>query len=163
MVTTAGRAKRCEARNRRGEPCGAFACDGSVFCFMHDPGRAAECKAARSRGGRARQGRCIGPGSVEPVELQSVADVIRLLDLAVREAWSLENSLQKARTLGYLAGVALRAVEAGGLEERVSRLEEMLRTRSIVGANVRLRSATDGHKIAGQEDGKDVELAGLVA
>lgn len=131
MVTTAGHAKRCGAKNRAGEPCAAFAGD-SGFCFFHDPGRAAECKAARSQGGRARHGRRLGAGGGAggaPVEIETVADVIRLLGRAINDALALENSIQRARVLGYLGGVAIKALEVGGLEDRVGELERVLKER----------------------------------
>lgn len=128
MVTTA-QAKRCQALNRRGEPCGGYAGAGSVFCFSHDPARAAERKAARSRGGRARHGRRLGAGGGAPVEIENVADVVRLVERAINDLLILENSVQRSRTLGYLAGVAIKALEIGDLEARLSEIERVLRAR----------------------------------
>ena len=48
-VVTTGR--QCKAINKQGQPCGAFALARSNYCFHHDPTKAAERKAARSKGG----------------------------------------------------------------------------------------------------------------
>jgi len=41
------------------------------------------------------------------------------------------GTLEKARTIGYLAGIALRAVETAGLEQRIEALEEIANQRRI--------------------------------
>ena len=55
--------------------------------------------------------------------------MIQLLVRAVNDLLSLENSVQRARTLGYLGGVAIKALEVGNLEERVAELERVLKGR----------------------------------
>jgi hypothetical protein len=39
------------------------------------------------------------------------------------------GTLEKARTIGYLAGVALKAIEAGNLAARVEMIESVLKNR----------------------------------
>jgi hypothetical protein len=49
------------------------------------------------------------------------------------EAVRLENTagtLERARTIGFLAGVALKAIEAGNLAARLEALESVLKARS---------------------------------
>jgi len=41
------------------------------------------------------------------------------------------GTLEKARTVGYLAGIALRAVETAGLEQRLEALEETINQRKV--------------------------------
>ena len=57
------------------------------------------------------------------VNLGSVDDVVQLLQTTVRDVLALENSVARARVVGYLCGVATRALEVSSLEERISRLE----------------------------------------
>ena len=59
------------------------------------------------------------------VQLGTVADVVRLLESSVRDVLQLENSVSRARCIGYLAGVAVKALEVSSLEERIQRLEEL--------------------------------------
>ena len=67
-----------------------------------------------------------------PFRLKTAADVLRLLEEQV-EAVRVEReagTLEKARTIGYLAGVALKAIEAGNLAARIEMLEAVLKQRN---------------------------------
>jgi hypothetical protein len=68
----------------------------------------------------------------EPVRLDGAADVLALVGLAVEEARrdARATPLERARTLGMLAGVALKAIEARDLEARVEALERTLKGRA---------------------------------
>ena len=65
------------------------------------------------------------------VELDTPADVLQLLAEqanAVRaQAWA--DPLEKARTLGLLTGLALRAMEARDLDARLEAVERVLKLR----------------------------------
>ena len=123
-------APKCQAITQDGTPCRAYALAGSDYCFHHDPAQAAQRSAARSKGGRARHGRHIGPvGRAAPVELGTMADVAALLQQAIDDTLKLENSLQRARTIGYLAGHFLKALDMAALEQRVIALEHALASR----------------------------------
>ena len=67
-----------------------------------------------------------------PRQLQTVQDVIDLLQEQVeslREVrWA--NAVQKARAIGYLAGIARKAIETGTLAERLRALDMVLRQRT---------------------------------
>ena len=68
-----------------------------------------------------------------PVEfrLKTAADVLALLDeqvAAVRQDASL-GSVERAKAVGYLAGIALRAIEAGDVAARLEALESILKSR----------------------------------
>jgi hypothetical protein len=122
--------KPCHAITKNGAPCGAYALSGSDYCFHHDPARAAERRQARRKGGRARHGRAIGPtGQPQPVALESMADVAALLQVTINDALRLENSLHRARTIGYLAGLLIKALDIATLEARVAQIEHVLKLR----------------------------------
>jgi hypothetical protein len=65
------------------------------------------------------------------VEVVNAASVLALVALAVREAQTdlTATPLERARALGALAGVALKALEARDLEARVEALERVLKQR----------------------------------
>ena len=63
--------------------------------------------------------------------LRTAADVLDLLeeqvDAVVKDTES--TALEKARCIGFLAGVTLRAIEAGDLAARLEAMEAVLKTR----------------------------------
>jgi hypothetical protein len=63
--------------------------------------------------------------------LKTAADVLDLLQEQVEavRAESEAGTLEKARVVGYLAGVALKAIEAGNLAARLEALEAILKAR----------------------------------
>ena len=83
------------------------------------------------RGGDARTTPCT-PLVPIPFRLQTAQDVIDLLQEQVEAVRSETEAatLEKARAIGYLAGVALRAIEAGNLAARVEMLELVLKRRN---------------------------------
>ncbi|HTU18562.1 MAG TPA: hypothetical protein VMG10_10920 [Gemmataceae bacterium] len=66
-----------------------------------------------------------------PRRLQTAQDVIDLLEEQVEalraEPWA--GVVQKARAIGYLAGLARKAIETGTLAARLEMLEAVLRHR----------------------------------
>ena len=99
---------------------------GSEFCFSHEPTKGRDRALARAKGGRNRQ---TPRGSAPPAEapaLRTVDAIQRQLEAALYDTLHQENSEQRSRTLGYLLGIGLRALEVGGLEERVAAIESRL-------------------------------------
>jgi hypothetical protein len=81
-----------------------------------------------------RAGRAESPGRValpEPYRLQTAREVLGLLEEQINAVRSDPHvsTLERARCVGSLAGVVLRAVETSGLEERLAALEAVLRGR----------------------------------
>lgn len=118
-------ARACRALNKAGRPCQAHALPGSEWCLHHDPALELDRRAARIAGGKARQGRRIGPVGppAERVQLETVRDVVKLIEQEVNETLQLERSLNRARTIGYLAAVASKAIEISEIERRIEELE----------------------------------------
>ncbi len=90
---------------------------------MHSPEYAEEIAEARRLGGLRRRREVAVAGAYEFNGLETVADLRRLLQIAALDALGLENSIARARTLGYLVGVAGKLLETGELEERLAALE----------------------------------------
>jgi hypothetical protein len=67
-----------------------------------------------------------------PIRLKTAADVLSLLEEQVQAVWADPNSgtLEKARIVGYLAGITLKAIEAGNLAARIEALEAVLKHRN---------------------------------
>jgi hypothetical protein len=82
-----------------------------------------------------RAGGCTTPGTTPvplPFRLQTAADVLALLAEQVEAVRAEQGAgaLEKARVVGYLAGVALKAIEAGNLAARIEALEAVLKQRN---------------------------------
>jgi hypothetical protein len=88
----------------------------------------AEYRRQQRAGGGERPGR---PQLPAPFRLETARAVLALVEEqvnAVRADPAL-GTLERARCLGYLAGIALRAVESGELEARLEALESVLKRR----------------------------------
>jgi hypothetical protein len=78
---------------------------------------------------------CTTPGTTLvplPFRIQTAADVLTLLEEQVEAVRAEEDAgtLEKARAVGYLAGIALKAIEAGNLAARIEMLEAVLKQRN---------------------------------
>lgn len=123
LMTELTTSNRCAATKANGEPCGAYATQGSRFCFWHDPEREDERRDAQSNGGQARHGRNITRPDGEPPQGAAPDD---LIDEAVRVVWGLEDSVAKARALGYLAKIRLNVQHEDEVIEALARLRREL-------------------------------------
>jgi len=104
---------------------------GGVLCFFHDPETQEAAAEARRLGGLRRRKESTIVGAYEVGELDNVADLRRLLQIAVIDILGLENSISRARTLGYLTQVGAMLVERGEQEQRLQELEALLRPRLV--------------------------------
>jgi hypothetical protein len=87
-----------------------------------------EYKRMQRAGGGQTPGQTLLP---LPFRLKTARDVLALLEEqvnAVRDEPK-AGTLEKARTVGYLAGVALKAVEVADLSARVEAVERVLKRR----------------------------------
>jgi hypothetical protein len=83
-----------------------------------------------------RSGESITPGQTLiplPFRMKTAQDILALLAdqvQAVRDAPKEEaGTLEKARCIGYLCGIALKAVEVSDLDARLAAMEQVLKTR----------------------------------
>lgn len=124
-VSSSYQGGRCKAKTQDGKPCGGYAIEDSDFCFTHDPSKEAERDEARSRGGENR------PRAIHPMEypadldVKSAGGLLSLMEHAIKDTWTLETSVARGRTIGYLAQVQKGILEVGQLEDRVKKLEEL--------------------------------------
>jgi hypothetical protein len=96
---------------------------------MHSPEHADEMAEARRLGGLRRRREKTVSGAYDFEGLADVGQVRRLLEIAVLDTLSLENSVARSRTLAYLAQVALKALEVGEFDERLDALERLVAPR----------------------------------
>jgi hypothetical protein len=92
------------------------------------PIRLARLERASSAGRRKASVSTIPPS----FRLRSASDVVGLLEHQILAVGADEqvDTLEKARLIGYLASVSLKAIEAGNLVSRLEALEAVLKLRS---------------------------------
>ena len=115
--------RQCAFRKEDGQICRAAPVKDGDHCFWHSPEYAEDVAEARRLGGLRRRREVAVSGAYEVNGLETVGDLRRLLVIASLDTLGLENSIARARTLGYLVGVAGKLLETGELEERLAALE----------------------------------------
>ena len=115
--------RQCIYRKEDGQTCQAAPVKEGDHCFWHSPEYAEDVAEARRLGGLRRRREVAVSGSYAFAGLQSVADIRRILEIAVLDMLGLENSIARARTLAYLATTAIKLLEVGELEQRLASLE----------------------------------------
>lgn len=122
--------RTCQARNERGETCRQAPLMNGDYCFWHSPDHREEAAEARRLGGLRRRRERTVASAYDVEGLGSAGAVRRLLEIAVMDTLGSENSIARARTLAYLAQVALRMLEVEELEQRLATLETAVLSRS---------------------------------
>ena len=115
--------RSCKQLKDDGQPCRAPPLQDSDFCLFHSPDHAKETAEARRLGGLRRRREKTVSGAYDVEGLDDVPKIRRLLEIAVLDTLSLENSVARSRTLAYLAQVALKTLEVGEFEARLEALE----------------------------------------
>jgi hypothetical protein len=87
-----------------------------------------EYQRTRRAGGRQTPGQTVVP---LPFRLKTAADVLALLEEQVGAVRGDDTlfTVERARTIGYLAGVSLKAIETGDLAARLEAVESVLKGR----------------------------------
>jgi len=118
---------QCTYIKADGSRCRANARTGRDYCFIHDPDSAAEREAARSDGGKERSRRLTVLSVDAPdVRVGSAADITTLLTETMSHVRRGQIAVPVANSVGYLAGITLKALQRDDLEQRVARLESVL-------------------------------------
>jgi len=123
--------RTCHFVRDDGSSCRSAPLKGEPYCFWHSPAHAEEADEARRLGGLRRRRERTVAGAYEFGGLSTVADIQRLLEVAVLDTLSLENSVARSRTLAYLGQTALKCLEVGELEDRLALLEAAVRRRDL--------------------------------
>jgi hypothetical protein len=92
----------------------------STFCFWHDPDHAEEASQARKLGGQRRKREKVVESICGLGEMDTVADLRRILRVATLDTVALDNGVQRNRTL---VTADAKLLEVGELAERVAELE----------------------------------------
>lgn len=123
--------RMCAARGPTGKPCQSPPLHDSEYCFMHSPEYAQDAQEARRLGGLRRKKEATVSGAYDVEGLNSVKDIQRILEIAMLDTLAMENSMSRNRTLIYLALTALKVLEVGGHEDRITALEQAISDKKV--------------------------------
>jgi hypothetical protein len=112
----------CRYKKPDGKKCRANATARSGFCFFHDPLRAVDRLEAQRTGGRRNKAASL-PADTPDCDLKNVSDVATLLAATINQVRTGRIDPRIANAVGYLSATLLKALEVGGLEQRISDLE----------------------------------------
>jgi hypothetical protein len=82
---------------------------------------------------RLRRSSAEGPRQLTlPFRLKTATDLLTLLEEQITAARGDQeaSALERARVVGFLSGIALKAIEAGNLQARLAMLESVLKLRN---------------------------------
>ena len=118
----------CEKIKSDGQKCRAMAMADSQYCFFHDPSAAKAREAAQRQGGQAN-GPAVLPADAPDVPLHSGKDVSTFLAETINQVRKGRVSPKIASTVGYLSSLLMKALETSDIEDRLARVEQVLKMR----------------------------------
>jgi len=121
--------RACKGARSDGQACGSPPLSDGAYCLWHDPAQADVVAEARRLGGSRRRKEATIAVAYDVQGLGSIAEIRRLVEVAVIDVLSLENSVARARAIAYLAHIATKLLEVGEHEERLARIEQTLEPR----------------------------------
>jgi hypothetical protein len=113
----------CKARTKAGDSCPAPAVQRGL-CFFHaNPDKLSELgRQGGSKNRHADTGDC----DLQHRQLKTIADVSALLEETINRVRKGPFDLRAANSIGFLAGILLKGLERGRVEERLDDLEETM-------------------------------------
>ena len=123
--------RTCSHRRENGDSCQAAPLREGRFCLWHDPEHADEVAEARKIGGSRRKRERTVAVAYDFEGLTSADSIRRLLEIAVVDTLSLDNSVNRNRTLAYLAQGAIKLLDHAEHEDRIQALEAALGPRLV--------------------------------
>lgn len=120
---------KCKHTKADGVQCGAWAINGSDFCFSHEPSKAEAKQLAVRAGGMASLAAAGRHLQLKPVTLEAAEDIKKLVATLVNEVRQDAIDPRAASCIGYLAGIFLKAHELAVIEARLNRIENIIEER----------------------------------
>jgi hypothetical protein len=112
---------QCTQIKANGERCQSRAIEGSERCFFHaDPGK---LLTATSLGGKQGKRKVLEESNMT---LRSVDDVKLLLETTINEVRTGLLDRAIGNTVGYLAGILIKAFELSDADKKLDRVTEIL-------------------------------------
>ncbi len=117
--------KQCKYVKADGSQCGGYSITDSEFCFFHVADGAA-ARLAGWRGGKSSKASSAATKgfAFSNVSIDSIRDVISLLQTCINEVRKGEVDSRVANSVGYLANILVKAMQQGELQRRIENLEK---------------------------------------
>lgn len=96
---------------------------------MHDATKGRERATARRNGGLATKQPHYADATVLPATIRNIADVLIVLDYALKESVGLDNSIQRGRLIVSIAHGFIEALKVGEFEKRLEAVENVMNLR----------------------------------
>lgn len=106
--------------------CKGYAVRGDDYCFFHSEKYRKLRKEAVLKGGNSLKRNY---GKSDEIIISCSTDVLKLLEQTINDLRQVKTSVKIANTIGYLSGIALKAIEQSDLEKRMEILEYALKIR----------------------------------
>jgi hypothetical protein len=114
-METTNKKPRCQFISKIGARCQADPQTGKDYCFFHDPDQKKKQAEARKQGGEARsrqtEPEITLPPNLSVLPLKNAYDIRMLMAETIDHLRSRTMDLRATRTIGYLAGLHLRALK----------------------------------------------------
>lgn len=116
---------QCKFIKEDKEQCKANAMDNG-YCYLHNPDIPEEEKQlARVRGG---ENNAVLVGELmEVTPVKTSRDVVDLMESVINKVKEGRLDIRVANTIGYLAGVTQKAIREVEVEERLKRIEQLVK------------------------------------
>ena len=121
----------CKHRKENGEPCSAAPLRDEDFCLWHHPDHSEVVAEGRRLGGSRRKKEATVSTAFDFEGTGTVEQIGRLVDIAIIETLTLENSNSRNRTLASLALTAMKVVLAGKYAEQLAEVRSALEPRLV--------------------------------
>lgn len=116
---------QCEYIKKNGTRCGGYAVTGSEFCINHDPAMKEAKLAAVKKGGASESYQALDL-KLPPIEIVGASDVVPVVIQLINELRSGEIPPRIATSVGYLLGIALKALEISDVEKKIETFERII-------------------------------------
>jgi len=118
---------RCRFIKPDRQQCGCNRLKGDEFCYFHSVKDELSRREAALRGGLSPKR---SYGNDIPVRIESTNDVLNLITETINDLRQNRASTRLANAVGYLAGIALKAIEQNELTRRLEEVEYVLKIKS---------------------------------
>ena len=116
---------KCQFMKLDSTQCNANAMMDTKFCFTHNPEAQDEKKTAVLKGGLAPKPRKDAELLI-PIQVKTIEGVLTLIEDTINRVRTEPMTHQKANCIGYLANIALKALEVGEIDEKLDLVNSII-------------------------------------